>query len=111
MAEQEQDRSEAATAYKLKEAQNQGQVSKSQEATFAAILAAFLIVLYSVGPSISRQELRLTHQVFDHAGRLDWSVDSTGAWLFGVMAESFAELTPFFLAILGAAILANMAQV
>lgn len=111
MAEQEQDRSEAATPYKLKEAQNRGQVSKSQEATFAAILAAFVLVMYSVGPSIARQELRLTQQVFEHAGRLEWSADSTGAWLFGLLSAALTDLTPFFLAVLGAAILANMAQV
>ncbi|PRC93900.1 EscU/YscU/HrcU family type III secretion system export apparatus switch protein [Solimicrobium silvestre] len=111
MSEQEQDRSEAATPYKLKEAQHRGQVSKSQEATFAAILAAFVMVLYSVGPSIARQELRLTQQVFDHAARMDWSADTTGAWLFGVLSTALLYLMPLFLAIICAAILANMAQV
>jgi len=111
MAEQEQDRSEAATPYKLKEAQERGQVSKSLEATFAAILAAFVLVLYSVGPSISGQELRLMHQVFDHAGRMDWSSDGMSSWMFGVLSTSMIYLTPFFLAVAGAAIVANMAQV
>jgi flagellar biosynthetic protein FlhB len=111
MSEQEQDRSESATPHKLNEAQNRGQVAKSQEATFAAVLAAFVLVLYSAGPSIAGQELRLTEQVFDHAARLDWSSDGTGAWIFGVLSASLIALTPVFLAILGAAILANMAQV
>lgn len=111
MAEQDQDRSEAATSYKLKEAQQRGQVSKSQEATFAAILAAFVLVLYSVGASISGQELRLMRQVFDHADRMDWSSDAMSAWMFSVLSSSMVFLTPLFLAIALAAIIANLAQV
>lgn len=111
MAEEEQDRSEAATPHKLKEAQGRGQVSKSQEAIFAAILAAFILVLFSVGPSMAREEMRMMRQVLDHASRLEWSADGTGAWLFGTLSAALVILAPLFLAIIAAAILSNMVQV
>ncbi len=111
MADQEQDRSESATPYKLKQAQDRGQVSKSHEAVFSAVLAAFVLVLYGTGSSIARGELLLTRQALGSAAHLEWSPDGTGAWLFGLLSQAFALLIPLFLAIVGAAIVANVMQV
>ena len=110
MADQEEDRSEAASAYKLKEAQSRGQVSKSQEAVFAAVLAAFILVLYSIGAGMARNELRLIEQALDRARSLDWSVDGMH-WLFELLASAVAILLPLLIAVAGAAIMSNLAQV
>ncbi|MBV8636343.1 MAG: EscU/YscU/HrcU family type III secretion system export apparatus switch protein [Burkholderiaceae bacterium] len=110
MADQEEDRSEAATAYKLKEAQNRGQVAKSQEAIFAAVLAAFILVLYSVGPGMARDELRLLKQTFARAGAHEWSAADMG-WLFQLLSAATMILLPLLLAVAGAAILSNLVQV
>jgi flagellar biosynthetic protein FlhB len=111
MAEQEQDRSEAATPHKLRDAQKKGQAAKSQEAVFAAVLAGLLLVFYSVGPALVRDELTLTRKLLSQANREDWSSDGTAAWLSNILAVSISTLTPLFLAIALLAILANMAQV
>jgi flagellar biosynthetic protein FlhB len=110
MAEQEQDRSEAATPYKLREAQQRGQVSKSQEAVFLGILAAFICMLYAEGSSLARSELRLTQLTLDNAARLDWSADGTSAWLLHFLSTAIWQLLPLFLALLIAAILCNVLQ-
>ena len=110
MADQEEDRSEAASAYKLKEAQDRGQVSKSQEAVFAAVLAALILTLYSIGPGMARNELRLMKQTLDQAGSTDWTGDGMG-WLFELLSSALSILAPFMVAVVGAAILSNLAQV
>ncbi|HEX7640582.1 MAG TPA: flagellar biosynthesis protein FlhB [Burkholderiaceae bacterium] len=111
MADQEQDRSEAATPYKLKQAQERGQVSKSQEAVFAAVLAGFVLVLFGEGRPIAQKELILMRQAIDSASHLEWSPDTTGKWLFDLLSNSLSLLTPFFLTIIVAAILGNVLQV
>ena len=111
MADQEQDRSEAATQYKLKQAQGRGQVSKSHEAVFAAVLTAFILVLYGAGPSIAHRELMLIRQAFDGATRQDWSADGTGAWIFALLSNAFTILVPFFMAVVAAAIISSVTQV
>jgi flagellar biosynthetic protein FlhB len=111
MAEQEQDRSEAATPHKIKQAQERGQVNKSQEVIFAAVLAALVLVLFSMGPSIAREELHLLRQVFDRAGSNHWARTGTMDWLFSLFSAAIGYLFPLFATIIAAAVLANMAQV
>ncbi len=111
MAEQEQNRSETATPHKLKEAQKRGQTAKSQEVTFVAILAAMVMVLYAVGPAVSRRLLLLTQNVFQNAGRDDWSTSATATWISGAVSASMYTLAPLLLALSIAAIVANFAQV
>ena len=111
MADQESDRNEAATPHKLREAQQRGQVAKSQEAIFGAVLAALVLVLFSVGPSIVRHELQLVQHIFAYAQPGMGDAPLTGTWLAEQVAASLTMLAPLFLAIVIAAILANVAQV
>lgn len=111
MAEQEQNRSESATPHKLREAQKRGQTAKSQEATFAAILAALIAALFAVGASIAHVQLMLAGSLFGQAGRSDWQVSSVMAWLGDVLRASLQGIVPLFIVVAVAAILANLAQV
>jgi flagellar biosynthetic protein FlhB len=111
MADQEQNRSEAATPHKLKEAQKRGQTAKSQEAGFAVVLAALVLVLYAAGSGMARRLLELDQMLFLQAGRSDWSAAAMLAWLSAVGAAALQALAPLLAALVLAAILGNMVQV
>jgi flagellar biosynthetic protein FlhB len=111
MAEQDQERSEAATPHKLKEAQKRGQTAKSQEVAFVAILAAFVAGLFAAGPTIVQRELVLVRGVFEDAARTDWTLNATLGWLNALLRETLLILGPILGAIVAAAILINFVQV
>jgi flagellar biosynthetic protein FlhB len=111
MAEQEQNRSEDATPYKLQEAQKRGQVAKSQEANFVAVLAAFTLTLYAAGAAMSHDVLALAQSIFVQAGRLEWSVGGVSAWFRDIASLALIAITPLLLAVAIAAIAINLAQV
>ncbi|MES2933131.1 MAG: EscU/YscU/HrcU family type III secretion system export apparatus switch protein [Pseudomonadota bacterium] len=111
MAESGQDKSEAATPYKLKEAQKRGQVAKSTEANFAAVLAALVCVCFALGPSMAKRELAIVQNVFYDAARSDWASDHVARWLMHIIGTSLEVLAPLMLAICGVVIMANLAQV
>jgi flagellar biosynthesis protein FlhB len=110
-AEQEQERTLAATPHKLREAQKRGQVAKSTEANFAAVLAALVGICFAAGPGIARRELALAQSTLFDASRADWSTESVAHWLGHTAAAGIEILAPLLLAIGLAAILANVAQV
>lgn len=111
MAEQqEQDRSEPASPFKLKEARSKGQVAKSLEINSFLILSAVLALLYFIGESLIAQQLRLSQSLFSRADliHLD-AVTSVG--LFEVMTNTLLNAYwPMFGAIMVIGILANMVQ-
>jgi flagellar biosynthetic protein FlhB len=111
MADSEQDKSQAATPYKLKEAQKRGQVSKSTEANFAAVLAALVCVCFALGPSIAKRELMIASKAFNSATRTDWAPDHVAHWLLNLIGASVEALAPLLLAIVGVAIVVNVVQV
>src|SRR6266496_4905240 len=60
MAEQEKDRTEPATPFKLEEAKHRGQVSKSLDFISLVMLSAFLAALYAWADDLARFGLRLS---------------------------------------------------
>jgi flagellar biosynthesis protein FlhB len=111
MAEKEQDQNQAATPHKLREAQKRGQVAKSTEANFAAVLTALVGICFAIGPAIALRELAIERSALDNAGRADWSVNGMLHWLLQLTSDSIYALAPLLFAICGVAILANVAQV
>jgi flagellar biosynthesis protein FlhB len=111
MSEQEQNRSEAATPFKLKEAQQRGQVAKSQEAVFAAILGGVVLALFASGEALSREVLAMARDLFLETGRSDWSQEGLLAWAKAASLQGLRALAPLLLAVLVAAVVANFAQV
>ncbi|MFZ6659019.1 EscU/YscU/HrcU family type III secretion system export apparatus switch protein [Undibacterium sp. TJN19] len=105
------DKSQEATPYKLREAQKKGQVAKSNEANFAAILAALVAIVFAVGPGMARQELGIAQHVLRDAGRTDWSSNGTLEWLLQATFDSMAVIAPLLIAICVVAVLVNVSQV
>ncbi len=111
MADSDQDKSQAATPHKLKEAQKRGQVAKSAEANFAAVLAALVCVCFALGPSIAKRELAIARNAFNSAARTDWASDHVAHWLLRLIGAGIEALAPLLLAVCGIVIVANVAQV
>jgi len=110
MAEQEQDRSERATPFKLEQARKRGRVAKSPDMVSAAALFALVLFLYWLSWAGAKGQLELAHAVLTHAGRLDFSAAALLGFLGRVFVESLGALAPFFLLLMGFGIVGNLAQ-
>ena len=110
MAEQDQDRSEEATPFKLKEAKNRGQVAKSLEVNSWFIVASFLLVLTIWGNSMVRQVSSISHSVFAQAGVLNYSPNEFINWLGYVFIAVISVFAPLLIVIITVAVLMNLAQ-
>jgi flagellar biosynthetic protein FlhB len=108
--EQEQNRTEQPTPFKLKEARDRGAVAKSVELTSVAVLFAFIGLLYIAGRSLWERQLRLDTALLSQAHRLDFSESAATAWLSGVLIDTLGLLAPVFLVLVAAGILAVLVQ-
>jgi len=110
MAEQEQDRSEQATPFKLREAKKRGQVPKSLEVNSWFILASFLVVLFIWGNSMIREMAQLNRSVFSYAGKVTFTPNELVLWLSDVFVTIAAIVSPIIAVIVVVAVLMNFFQ-
>ncbi len=110
MAEQEQDRTEQATPFKLKEAKKRGQVPKSLEVNSWFVMASLLMALYIWGESMIRQLGRMNRSIFSYSGKLSYSPDALLSWLGDVFFSAASVITPIILLIMIIAVLMNFFQ-
>lgn len=111
MSDESQDKSQAATPHKLREAHKRGQAAKSPEANYAAVLAVLVGVCFAAGPDMAQRVLVVARRAFNHAGRADWSSDAVSAMLLGLFGQALAAVAPLLAAIALGAIAVNVAQV
>jgi flagellar biosynthesis protein FlhB len=111
MSEETQDKSQAATPHKLREAQKRGQVAKSSEANYAAVLAVLVGTCFAAGPDMAQRTLAVTRRAFGQAGRADWSSDSIAAMLLSLFGDALGAIAPLLLAVVLAAIAIHIAQI
>lgn len=110
MAEQEQDRTEQATPFKLREAKKRGQVPKSLEVNSWFVLLAFLLVLFIWGHSMIREFAHVYRAVFSYAGKLNFNVTELIGWLGDIFVVTVAVMAPIVAAIMIVAVLMNFFQ-
>jgi flagellar biosynthetic protein FlhB len=110
MAEQDIDRSESATPFKLQKAREQGKAARSADAVAVAAFTAAMAVASWHGPAMAASFLDLTRSALSaaHVSALDPT--AVTAHVSGLLRESLAILAPVLLAIMGAAVLASWAQ-
>ncbi|MEE8058580.1 MAG: flagellar biosynthesis protein FlhB [Pseudomonadales bacterium] len=109
-SEQEQDRTEPASPFKLREARKRGQVAKSLEINSLFLLSVALLVTYFMGEQFITQQLALSRELFSGAGRIELD-GKTALSLFEYTVSFLAHsLWPFIAAIMLTGILANMFQ-
>lgn len=106
-----QDKSQDATPHKLKEAQKRGQVAKSPEANYAAVLAVLVGMCFAAGPDMAQRVLAVSRRSFDQAGRTDWSSDAVSAMLMALFGDALGAIAPLLVAVAIGAIAINLAQI
>ncbi|MDM0122180.1 EscU/YscU/HrcU family type III secretion system export apparatus switch protein [Variovorax arabinosiphilus] len=110
MAEQDVDRNQAATPYKLQQARERGQVAKSQDLVSAIVFGVAVIYLTWRGFDAVAAQFKFDLALLIHAARMD----PGGATLWPLVERSVrAAMTlcaPFFGAILLAAVIGNLVQ-
>jgi flagellar biosynthesis protein FlhB len=110
MAEQEQNRSEAATPYKIQEAKKRGSVAKSMEVSSLTAIVAFLAVLYFWGAHMGQRQLGLNQRLLSQAHQVDFELSHIMAWLNGALTETLYMLAPLFILIAILAIFVSIVQ-
>ena len=111
MQEQEQNRTEPATEFKLKEARKRGQISKSTDFNILAIVCGLLTAIAIWGEAQWMRLCELCARLFAGAATFQVDVDGT-TQLGGALAhEALTTLLPFAATGFAFAIIANVVQV
>ncbi|MFS2205163.1 flagellar biosynthesis protein FlhB [Variovorax sp. Varisp36] len=110
MAEQDLDRNEAATPYKLQRARERGQAAKSADVVSALVFAVAAVYLTWRGLGSVTAQFRFDQAVLIQAGRMDPS--GAGLWplIERALRAAVVLSAPFFAAMMLAAVVANMMQ-
>lgn len=110
MAEQDLDRNEAATPYKLQKARERGQTAKSADVVAAVVFAAAVVYLTWRGFGAVSSQFRFDQALLIHAGRMDAS--GVGLWpmIERSLRDALVLCAPFFAAVMLAAVIGNMMQ-
>jgi flagellar biosynthetic protein FlhB len=110
MQEQEQNRTEPATPFKLAEARKRGQVAKSLDFTTFVVVCGLLAALAIWGESQWARLCDLCARLFASAGTLQWELASSPAAAATITTEALAVLLPFGIAGWVFAVAANLVQ-
>lgn len=110
MAEQDSDRSEQATPHRLEEARKKGQVAKSVDFLSCAAIAVLTVVVQASGWDGLGKLLSMAQRTLARAPGLEWSVANLAAWCGQLLLAVLLLLAPLLMALVIAALLANLAQ-
>src|SRR6266853_75601 len=108
--EQEQNRGEQATPFKLKEARDRGMVAKSQELNSVMVILAFVALLFASGRGLLERQLRLDAALLSQAHQLVFSESAVSGWLSAALLDTLGLLVPVFALIAAAGVLASLLQ-
>ena len=110
MAEEDQDKSEQATPFKLEEAKKKGQVPKSMDTNSWLIILVALLVLMGMGLSMLNALVKTMAFLFSQAGSIDLSLSNVTLLLQETFAFGLSTIWPLWLALAVAAIIVVLAQ-
>jgi flagellar biosynthetic protein FlhB len=110
MADKQEQGSEEATPFKLREAQKRGSVAKSMEVNSFAAIAVLAAVVAFWGRSIARDHVVLARQIMEFAGRLDFSAPTIVAWLGKVGWVAVVTVLPLFVLLIVLGLLSSLLQ-
>jgi flagellar biosynthetic protein FlhB len=108
--QQEQDKTEPATPFKLKEAKKRGQVFKSMEANSLLILVAGLMVMFFAGERLAVGQLAMSKALFESAHTISWDAASTLGWFELTFTHMLSIFWPVVGAVMLAAVVGNLLQ-
>jgi flagellar biosynthetic protein FlhB len=110
MADQDIDRSEQATPFKLQKARERGQTARSADATACAVLLAAVACLAWQGSAAAIALLRLARAALAQAGRVDPAGTALWPLASGLACAAAGVLLPLLLVLPLAGVLACVAQ-
>jgi flagellar biosynthetic protein FlhB len=110
VAEQDLDRNEEASPYKLQKARERGQVAKSADVVSATVFAVAAAYLYWKGWDGLQSQFRYDHALLAAAGRIDNSGTKLWELVGRMLRDTAGALAPFFAALMAAGIVANLVQ-
>jgi flagellar biosynthetic protein FlhB len=108
--EQEQDKSEKATPFKLQEAKRRGQVAKSMDFSSFMLIASMLTLMYFSGRHLVEAGFDIARRILGQAGSVRFEGDLLMSWLGQVAEATGHVLTPFFLTAVVVGVVASMVQ-
>lgn len=110
MVDQDQNRNEAATPFKLEEARKRGSVPKSLDANSFFILVAATAVLAFAGGDVASRQIAIFKAVFSNAHQVSFDLVVLSTYLFELLSAIFSTLTPLFLALIFVSLFVSVAQ-
>lgn len=110
MSEQDLDRNEEATPYKLQKAREKGQVAKSSDVVSVIVFLVALVFLYWRGMDGMRVLFKFDAALIAQMGNAQVSSSQLWNLLNEMILGSIVMLLPFFLALMLAGIIGNLIQ-
>jgi flagellar biosynthetic protein FlhB len=110
MADQDLNRNEPATPYKLEKGRERGQVAKSADLVSAVVFAVAVVYLYWKGWDGLRAQFQYDQALLGYAGRIVATPANLWALLGAMVRDSMMMLAPFLGALTLAAIVSNVMQ-
>lgn len=110
MAEQEQDRTEQATSYKIERAREKGMVPRSPEVTTALVIAAFLLFLYFGAPTAARRFGTLAVTLFSRAHAFVFGPVEVFSWSTASVLDTLSMLAPLLGLVMAAGVVSALLQ-
>jgi flagellar biosynthetic protein FlhB len=110
MAEEEKDKSEPATPFKLEEARRHGQVARSVDFVSVSVLAALVAAVYAWSLTLVEDGARLGAGLLGRSHQVVFEAATIQSWLSALLVYCLAMSVPFLVAGAIAAVLANVVQ-
>lgn len=110
MAEQEQNKSEQASKFKLDQAKKKGSAAKSPDINSFVILSVLVVALSFWGQSMLQGQLQLGRYVLSNAGSVSFTPVQLAHWMGDLVYHALAQCFPLFLVLVLAAVLSNVLQ-
>jgi flagellar biosynthetic protein FlhB len=110
MAEQEQDRTEQATPYRLEQARGKGSVARSAEVNSVFAVAAFVGFLAMWGASSVQSFIDASTLLLQQSHALSYSQAAATAWLLTALLDALTTLGPLLVMVVVAAIVSGILQ-
>lgn len=110
MAEQDLDRNETATPFKLEKARERGQAAKSTDVVSAVVFAVAVVFFAWRGEALLQEQFFFDRALLIEASRFEPTGASLWPLIKHMLVATVQLMTPFFIALMLAAIIANMAQ-
>ena len=110
MSEQDLDRNEAATPFKLEKARERGQTARSMEVAGAAVLGVAVVYLSWHGVAALRELVDLCRGLFVALAQEDVARRAPWPWVAQMVNGGIAFLLPLFALVMVASIAASVAQ-